>query len=482
MNAIKSPLEEALNISANPIIIVEKQAAFIPLVLTTVLLFIIAFALDFALSSFVSASNWSEMRCQPHVMPLASFYGYDAVENFNYCVTNVMAKKASKSFGPLYKIVEIIMTVMSNLVGSANSLQMQLATLMGGIYNIFQEFGQRITQFMFRIQLTAQRIKMLMGRVYASMFSVIYMGLSGVTAVNNLADSTLIKFLNFFCFAPETIVYIKGKGSCQIKNVCVDDILYSPHNPNIECCVTARHSFIGDGQPVVHLGNITVSTNHYVLYNGTYIPAGEHPNAVPVGEWSGGTVRPFICFNTHNNIIPIDQYIFRDYDETHTGDIEGVQFADKSLNSYSTGDSSQSKTAELMQETAPGIAGDTQVKMQDGSFKKAADLQLGDNIFSHNSTQSARIIGRIIQQTAAYCIINNNKISATTLIWYNNKWVRAHTISDILYTNNIFYGFIVSPSNTLIIGESELILRDHIEVMSPFAEDAYSTALSSSVN
>jgi hypothetical protein len=463
-----TPILNAVTSQANPIVIVEKTSTFIPLILLTALLFTLYFSLDFLLSSFISKDSWSEIRCQPHILPIASFYGYDTMENFNYCMSTILSKKATKSFGPLYKIVEIIMGVMTTLVSNANSLQLQLATLTGGIFNIFKEFGQRISQFMFRIQLSAQRIKMLMNRVYGSMFAVIYMGMSAITAVNNLADSTVIKFVNFFCFDPSTKVIIKDKGIAPISCVQIGDIITDKYN-RFSSKITTIHRFIGDGQPVVKLDDIIVSTNHYVQYKHKFIPAGEHPNAIKAGVWNGGCNKPFICFNTDNNLIPIDEYIFRDYDETHEGDIEYIKYVNNSLNGIS---SDNTDTVEYMKETQPGISENTQVKMQDGSFVPAKKIQLGDTVFSHSSSQSARIIGIIKYITPSICIVNNNRISPTTLIWNNKEWIRAHTLYKVDNTNEICYGFIVSPSSSLIL-ENDVTIRDHIEVLSPFSEEPY---------
>jgi hypothetical protein len=470
----------ALSQAANVVYIVEKEAAFLPLILFTAFLLLIGFIVDFVLSSKKTIENWAEVRCQPHIMPIASFYGYDTMENFNYCITSKMASKANVSFAPMYKFIQSITGAIGGVIENANSMRMQLATLMGGISTIFSEFKQRFQQFSLRIQLSAQRITMLMNRVYGTMFAVIYMGLSGLTAANNLADSTVVKFLDFFCFAPETQVYVEGKGYLAVADVRIGDEIYSPVLKK-RAKVTARHSFIGDGQPTVYLGSIQVSTNHYVLFNGQYIKAGEHPFAVQGGDWCGGVERPFICFNTDNNTIPIGSYIFRDYDETHTGDKQGAAFSHKSVNGTYPMDAELEKTANIMGQCAPGISADTQVKMSDGSMKMAKYLQLGDILYAENTKHEAKVIGKILEENhTGRCIIDGNEVSPATLVWRNNQWVRAHTIAPIEKSSAIYYGFIISPSSMLILN-NDIIIRDHIEVCSPFAEDAYAAALSESI-
>ena len=75
-----TPILNTIASQANPSVVIEKSSTFIPLILLTGLLFTIYFSLDFILSSFISKDNWSEIRCQPHILPIASFYGYDTME------------------------------------------------------------------------------------------------------------------------------------------------------------------------------------------------------------------------------------------------------------------------------------------------------------------------------------------------------------------------------------------------------------------
>ena len=49
-----------------------------------------------------------------------------------------------------------------------------------------------------------------MGRVFATMYAVIFMGLSGIKATTNFGNTFLFKFLDTFCFDPDTKVILKN--------------------------------------------------------------------------------------------------------------------------------------------------------------------------------------------------------------------------------------------------------------------------------
>jgi hypothetical protein len=70
-----------------------------------IFLFVIVIIISVSIFSILEASaalsngsdNWAEIRCQPHMMPLASIYGYDTAENIQFCLNNVIQEKTKSS-------------------------------------------------------------------------------------------------------------------------------------------------------------------------------------------------------------------------------------------------------------------------------------------------------------------------------------------------------------------------------------------------
>jgi len=114
-------------------------------------------------------NNWEKYRCRPDVMIMADYYGHDSSDNLNFCLKNGFDKRAKEAIGPFYsylgKFVEILMTMLSSL----NSIRMIFATIVGSATKIFSEFSSRMQALLYRFQMSAIRMKMLMGRVFATM-------------------------------------------------------------------------------------------------------------------------------------------------------------------------------------------------------------------------------------------------------------------------------------------------------------------------
>ncbi len=448
-----------------------KSPSYFPIVFVGLLFIVLAIIIGEAIYIYISSSDWSKIRCLPHVMPFASLYGYDTTENFRFCISESFKKQAGEQLAPFYKFFAGFIGVLSTLIESTNSLRVGFATFMGGFVTIASEFGDRFKMFMSQIRLSAQRIKMLMYRIYATFYAMMYMALSSIRAVNNFGGTALFGFLDTFCFAPDTLVTIREKGTIPISDVKIGDIFASTGSK-----VTARFQFMADGQPMVQLpGNIIVSTNHYILFNSKWIRAEDHPDAIRTAPWLGGKGKPIICFNTHNNTIPVGNYIFRDYDETTDGMGSALRWTNASLNGVTVAD--YKGQASSWREVLPAFDPEAHIKTSAGTMR-ANQLELGMKVGPTNDT----IIGIIDVEVNEHVETADGRITPGTLIWNapSNKWERLGDIVNPRTIKNekmILTSLIVLPGCRIEFA-SGLIIRDYMEVASPWAEEPYSSAMS----
>jgi hypothetical protein len=484
-----------------------KESKIIPIILLSITFLIIAIGIAEMLIIMTQAKDWNNIRCQPHIMPFAGLYGYDINDNFNFCMRQGFQQQAGEYLGPVYKIFGGFVGVLGTLINSANSLRVGFSTFLGGFMIIIQEFTDRLKQFFISIEKSAQRIKMLMNRLYATFYAIIYMGTSGVKATQNFGGTVLFKFLDTFCFHPNTRIDISGKGKIAVKDVQVNDTIYNGSK------ITSKFQFYADGQPMVQLGNIIVSANHYLLLYNKWIRSDEHPEAVIIDEWSGGYDMPLICFNTEDHLIKIDKYIFRDYDETEEGDEKTEDFIERSLNGdYNVNIHELKNKRELRnwKQMRPAISKETaillstsglnlekvdskqqkaatqkmlsekkkqQQQQQQQQTAKCCQINLGDKLSTNNQITG---IAEIAVIETVKLPNSNNSVTASTLIWNTNKekWERAGDIYPItkLLEPEIYIGFISLPGSIIELSDGTII-RDYMEIASPFVEQEYSNYL-----
>jgi hypothetical protein len=418
-----------------------------------------------ALENFANLADikerWPEYRCQPHMMPLAGLFGYDINENFNFCLGEIIKDQTKGVSAPFAQGMFGFTGVLTNLMNSANSFRTTLATLVGGVLKIISEFKARMTALMGRVKLTASRMKAMMFRVYGTMFAVMYMGMSAQTGIANFGDTFIFKFLDTFCFPPEQEVELEDGSLLLISEILVGDVLKGGSR------VETIYKFAADGQEMVELDSVKVSSNHFIQFEGKWIMAKDHPDATPAEPWSGGSTRPLFCLTTHDHLLPIGPYIFADYDETDEANAITQGWVDASLNgrkltpfpdvSYDVGSPSETKVMTLE------------------GYKNLNEIRLGDKI-----TETSSVVGIQVTTLHEFCKLPDGSLVAKgALIWNSKKgeWLRAYSFLPIITHNpKECIALFVSPGAKYTL-EGGWIVRDAMEVYSPDTKKSYAEVL-----
>ena len=410
--------------------------------------------------------DWANQRCSPTIMPFASIFGYNTKDNFEFCMGNVFNIYANPYLGSMGTMFAQFTGVLQSLFDSINSMRNTVATLGGGINTIFQEFTDRISNFFFKLRLSAIHMKSLFMRMYAVLFSVMYMGTSGMTGMSSFTNTFLFSFLDTFCFPATTERMVQGKGRSPIKEVKMDDILL-PRGSR----VTATFQFYSRGQPMVKLGPVTVSTNHYVLHQGKAIKAGDHPSAIPLGPWDSDEL--LYCFNTDDHIIPVEYLSFMDYDEMPEGDQVSMNFLEARVNGLAH-NMDDLKTTKKYPFTECGFAlgPDTKIKTAKG-LVSAKDIKVGEKL-----TTGSEVVGVIRKQITEICEIDGYAITPATLFWQNTAWIRYGEVYPFVKAQqpSEFVSFVVVPNSQIELEDGTRV-RDYMELCSPDAETYYTQHL-----
>jgi hypothetical protein len=412
--------------------------------------------------------NWAEYRCQPQMMPLAGFFGHSVNENFEFCLQQIIQETTKGITGPFASGMFGFTSILMNLMNSANSFRTMLATLVGGVIKIINEFKARMTAMMGRVKLTASRMKTLMYRVYGTMFAVIYMGISAQTGISNFGDTFIFKFIDAFCFPPEQPIVLHDGVTIPISEVVVGDILEGGHTVDI------IYKFASDGQDMVELTHgtaepVQVSSNHFIKHNGKWIMAKDHPDAVSIGEWAGGLERPLYCLTTHDHLLPVGPYMFADYDETDEANAQTQAWVDKSLNGKTRKDSPHPEASYEV-----GLPASTMIKTLSG-YKPLYEIKLGEML-----NEKDKVVGIQCSETTDFCRLSNiQRVTKGSLIWNNEKgeWLRAYSfLPDAPSSNTEVIALFVSPGAKYEIMGGHII-RDAMEVYSPDTKKGYAEVL-----
>ena len=417
--------------------------------------------------------NWPKYRCNPMIMPFASLFGYDATENFNYCMKNIFNVNAGTVLAPLYGIMANFTDIVGTVSNVANSFRLLIANLLHGMERLMSSFRDRFRTILFSIRTSFMKIQSLMGRVYSTFYAVVFMGLSALKAADNLAHNDLITFMMEFCFPPDTPIMLEDGIELPLSMIKIGDRLASV-NGEIPI-VTSLFMFDGSNTSMVRIGETVVSAKHYMYYPplNSWIEAGDHPYA---------TAEPsspiLFCLNTSSHELRIRNDIFSDYDESSNPAVaRQVQIlAEKLLNN---GRYSEPRAKDYVL----GLDGNSVVRMNDCTIRPIKKIHPGQRIKG-----GGRVLGIVRESCNKVVRIPGlsrpHYVSASQLLWHanTNSWRRACDVYPErlvkLRSPRILCHLITE--NNIIHSEGQ-IYRDYREVSDPAMEEPYTVALSTKI-
>lgn len=439
--------------------------AIVTIVLTVILVFM------FTLGSLKEISeNFPRYRCNPLAIPFASNFGYDTKENFNFCLSTIFNAKAAEVFGPVYNLLGGFTQIIHLIVDVALGIRQLFSNFLLGVNGFVRNVRDRIQGLLFNIRMSFMKINNLMGRVYGTMYAVVWMGTSAMAAGFNIADNDLVQFLFSFCFDPSTQIVMADGQRKAIKDVVIGDTVKSESGSTT---VTSLLRFVGDKTPMVSIHNIHMSREHYIKYGDQWLQARNHPDAIPIPS-----MPEIICLNVENHrfVVSNDDGSYNatvaDYDEHDGAEVirKTQQIAIKALNG--SHESRESHVADY----SLGIDRDFLIKLENGSWKHVRDICLGDSLWNGGS-----VLGTIEELCESTVVLNGKHVSLAQTIFdsESKQWVRAANYWTSCISNNsqILRSFVTERCGTLHIrhGDNEYFIRDYREVAIPEMEAAYTS-------
>jgi hypothetical protein len=299
-------------------------------------------------------NDWTNRRCDISSILLASFLKPSddsrssmefSKDNFNFCSDKIVDNVLKSAFAPLYSIL-------GKQVDSLNTMNQPLNNIRGMIRkNVWEPFA-KVLDKQFRqfslIQATLHgiwaRLRNIMQRISATVFSTLYIGLSINVLIQNLfqfifkviliilgvmvALIILLFFVLFpfipmivsviaiigavlggaavsgmagaFCVDPEVYVKLANGKNKKLNDIEIGDIL-SSKSADKKNIVTGILKVNANDIDLCDIKGILMSGSHRVKYLGTWILAREHPDAIRVYK----KLDYLICLNTTTHEVPI---------------------------------------------------------------------------------------------------------------------------------------------------------------------------------
>jgi hypothetical protein len=421
------------------------------------------------------SSNWSRYRCNPVFMPFASSFGYDIQENFNFCLGSVFKSKAGDVFAPIYGMLHNFSSILTLIIDVTLGIRKLFSNFFLSTNSFIRNVRDRIQGLLFQLRLTFLKMQTLMGRVYGSLYAMIWMGTSAITAGFSMSENKVVKFILDFCFDPATEVVMVDGTTKKMGDLRVGDMLASGKR------VTSTFVFDGTRTPMVRIKDVVVSAKHIVNAPEGWIEAGNSAFAQPVSS-----IPRIVCVNVEGHkFVTATGLEVSDYDETESAAViaEVQAIAETALNGTATerpGASTAENLSGLPNDYALGFDPDAEIQMDDGSWKPVRSVDVGDILQGKHV-----VLGTVVEEcphTVAH-LPSGIVVSSAQLIFHDGLWVRAGIASAKQAAgNNTLRQLITNTAGPLVIRKtgSPLWVRDYREVPLPEMEDPYLASVTSS--
>lgn len=356
-----------------------------PIILMTIVLFVIMGTVIASMDRNVIMSNWADNRCNLSVMFSSFLFKPDSdsrsrsefsTDNFSFCMQSFVQQFMSTLMAPINSIFSQHINITDGAVDALNGIQKILSTMFNAFTSYLGSFFGKFTSSVYEMSRIIQYLHMAVSRANAMAVSMIYTGLSMFRGMINSIQAIIkviliicgimlviiiILFLFFFefipliiaaliaigsavsllsfimpasvrsdaednkknwtCFATGTRIHRKGESS----GTCVQDIKVGDELSD-GSYVTAVIQSNGSNIELYDLLGIRVSGSHLVKQpDGEWKSVSSDKRAIQLKE-----VSPILyCFNTTSNCIPIQSpitnttFLFRDWEEIGNDDHKG---------------------------------------------------------------------------------------------------------------------------------------------------------------
>ena len=275
--------------------------------------------------------NWPVYRCQPLVMPFASFFGHDTGKNYAYCIQSMQKGFMDDLLKPLNFNVNILGDITSELTGTFNNFREFTKYFRFSMMDAFSNIFATLFNLMIEVQRTVINIKDMVGKVIGIMTTTLYVLDGSVMTMSSAWSGPPGQLVRALCFHPETKLDLKNGNKVSMKDVELNSIL---KNGTRVLSVMKLSNLDENGTIIEKMYRVkrNIKNNNdndndndddYILVSGSHLIYNPDSKQfvqvkdLPNSEISQVDCDVLSCLITSNHTIPIGDWIFHDWEDNN---------------------------------------------------------------------------------------------------------------------------------------------------------------------
>jgi hypothetical protein len=148
--------------------------------------------------------NWVEYRCNPIVIPFASFFGADPSETFTFCIQTMVKDFMGYLLIPSHYSTTLLQNIGGNLEGSLNDARKMISSIRSAVTDITQTIFGLFMNILIEFQKFTINLKDLISKQIAIFTTLLFMINGSMQAMQSAWTGPPGKLLKPLCFKSNT--------------------------------------------------------------------------------------------------------------------------------------------------------------------------------------------------------------------------------------------------------------------------------------
>ena len=287
---------------------------------TLTVIIIITFALIYLFNIIMISikrikDNWPLYRCQPMVMPFASFFGQNTLKNFSFCIQNIQTSFMGELLKPMNLNMDGVQSITKSLTKDLNFARQFMSGFRFDLGGIFSNIFATLFNVMVEIQRLVISVKDMVGKFTGILITTLYVLEGAIMTMNSAWSGPPGELVRALCFHPETKLKTKDGEIFSMKDIPLNSVL--PNGSRV-CAVMQISNLDKNGgivEKMYKVKDIIVSGSHLI-----YDPKVDnfiHVKDLPVAEETDITCPVLYCLITSDHTIKIVEWIFHDWEDSN---------------------------------------------------------------------------------------------------------------------------------------------------------------------
>ncbi len=259
--------------------------------------------------------NWPLYRCNPTVMPFASWFGHDPIENFTYCIQNMQTSYMGNLLKPTNYAMSLMHNLIQGIMDDINWIRKKIENLVSNLMNIISSIMGTFVNIIIQFQKLIIKLKDTVSKVLGIVTTIVYLIDSGIKTGESTMAGPIGGTLRYLCFHPDTLLKTKTRNYIKMKDIEIGDVLDKNRK------VIATMKLKGSAhEPFYKL--YSTELNDYIYVTGGHLIQDPISNEfIHVRDMKNAELccsmdnSLMSCLITDDHLIEIGEYLFWDWED-----------------------------------------------------------------------------------------------------------------------------------------------------------------------